>query len=326
MQDQDKWQKIRQAFLQLWKAILGRDDTPVRLSESVGSLAENTEGNTEDPQSSTEERNVGEIVNLRGLQPIASMQTSTLTWSVPKIGTDEDHNEDCVGAKFDSDAVKLRAVICDGASSTWYSGQWAQILVERFTCSFDETPFDWSDTTAWEEGLAECRQLWQAALPEVQHKLAYLNELAEEKRKTGAGACLVVLECDLTNNTWRAIAYGNSILVQVRSDEVLLCGPLNEAEAFDSYTPLISTVIDSSQPELFLWRHCGGFTAGDEFFLLTDELAKWLLGDITERIELLRKQTSQSAAEDFIAQIRGEGEVHDDDMSAIHVVIGGITA
>jgi hypothetical protein len=247
------------------------------------------------------------------------------TWTVPKIGTDQDHNEDSVGIQLDSSEVKLRAVISDGASSTWCSRQWAQILNERFSHSFDESPFNWHDSTTWNEGLKECKLLWEANVPKVHHKLSYLNELADEKQKVGAGACLIVLECDLATHTWRALAYGNSMLVHARSNEILLCGPLDQPDQFESYTPLVSSGASSIQNESHLWARAGDFADGDDFFLFTDELAKWTVTDsLVGRLQLLRKVDSQSSFEMLVAALREQRAVQDDDMSAIHLVLGGV--
>ncbi len=245
-------------------------------------------------------------------------------WSLPKVGNPPERNEDAAGSRYDPETGRLRLAVADGASTSWYSGEWARLLVE-FALRLDTSePFAWTTQKEWEEGLTEVRRQWREALPPANHALGYLNELARTKTDRGAAACLMLVEIDLPNGAWRAVGYGNCLLVQTTQATVSHCGPYTRPEEYDGFTPLILSTAGFTGKDENFFRAEGRCQVGDEFYLMTDEAAKWFVSDpYVYGLSQLRRIKRVEEAALLVESLRLAGEVQDDDMTVLRAWIGG---
>ena len=130
----------------------------------------------------------------------------TPRWNVlclPKRGNTEDEYEDAWAA----DPARGRFAVADGASETSFAGRWAQLLAEAFlTAARPPEPAGWLD---------EPRRLWAAEVMGLE-----LPWYAEMKREQGAFATLLGVGVRGPSpdrpGRWRAVAVGDSCLIQVR--------------------------------------------------------------------------------------------------------------
>ncbi|HWE60842.1 MAG TPA: protein phosphatase 2C domain-containing protein [Chloroflexota bacterium] len=171
-----------------------------------------------------------------------------------------------------TDLQVCRFAVADGASEASFSGLWARLLV-----------------AAYRQGLLTAETL-AGALPPLQE--AWLNQVtarplrwyAEEKLCAGAFAALAGITLSAATSTpggaWNAMAIGDSCLIQVRERGILAAFPVERAGAFDNTPPLVSTSPWQIRPAVADLRRIGGhWLPGDVFYLLTNALACWFLGE-----------------------------------------------
>jgi hypothetical protein len=192
----------------------------------------------------------------------------------PKHGSSEAEYEDAFwplkSAK--SDDQVLRLAVADGATESSFARGWARLLVRGFGSG--ELDTDLGDTA-----LHSLQRRWDA-----QTNRDPLPWYAEEKRASGAFSTLLGLELDAGSSDetcsrrWRAVAIGDSCLVQLRGDRVLACFPVERSADFDSRPFLLASVpsrnVDASEHVRCL---DGEWALGDVFLLMTDALACWFI-------------------------------------------------
>ena len=128
---------------------------------------------------------------------------------------------------------------------------------------------------------------------------------------------------------WRAVALGDSCLVQRRGGEVLNAFPLSSHDEFNSTPPLVPS--SGGQREAALARLVereGRAEPGDTFLLMTDALSAWYFGASARRDPRAEEFDSLLAASEnnsLSRLIRGEraaARMRDDDVAALRVEVG----
>jgi hypothetical protein len=257
------------------------------------------------------------------MQPnlIVKWHAATVSKSCNSIEENEDAysphlpNGDLAGLDF------FQCAIADGATRSSFAGDFANYLVE--TCV--QSP----KIEHLNRVIRSSQQQWHQALQGKN-----LPWHAQEKVKEGAYATLLWLQFFpkgtnhiLWNNTWRAIAIGDSCLFQFRKDAVIKAIPLGSSREFNNHPSLISSHLHSSfgKDE---WETIGNWDSGDDFFLATDALAKWTYQVIENhqnpvsifKDKLTRKSKDHFFA-DWIGQLRRNGEIRDDDTTLIWIKV-----
>ena len=182
--------------------------------------------------------------------------------TVPKRGNRVEENEDATATSLDA----LRFAVSDGATEGWESGPWAARLV----VSYVERP---PTPTTFPDWLAAARN-W--ALPVAPGPVPWY---AEAKQDEGSFATLVGLELRRSRRgsgwAWRSVAIGDSCLLHVRGEELVLAIPLGSAEEFGNRPALVpsATTRPCPEPQWF----AGRARPGDLFLLATDAAAVRLL-------------------------------------------------
>ncbi len=233
--------------------------------------------------------------------------------SLPRQGNTAAEYEDA----WSADSTAGRFAVADGASESAFADLWARLLAEGFVAA--ERP---RDLAGW---LGAARGRWSAGVMGLE-----LPWYIEAKRDEGAFATLLGLgvRCPPSGwpARWRAVAVGDSCLMQVRGDGRVRAFPVGRAADFDNQPPLIG----SRGTKVPAARRCSGsLLPGDRLFLMTDALAQWFLGShesggrpAEALAALLFAERPQAAFAAWIEGRRTDGALRDDDVTLLGIELG----
>ncbi|WP_454740224.1 hypothetical protein [Cupriavidus necator] len=251
------------------------------------------------------------------------MDTIVRVFWDPKRGSSEEEYQDAFAPRERLDEYRCEPVqrfaVSDGASEAIYSGRWAQIL-----------------TQAWCEGrleLSEGRTEDMAILGETWRQSIGDSELpwwAEEKIRSGSFATLVGLELHEgpCGSAWSCTAVGDSCWLLIRENQVMALGPLQKSADFSNNPYLLA-----SNPSLManlptaVTTTSGILEKGDEFFLMSDAIAHWVVGKIegqvlfNEWFPFFDARDSEEAFKDWVGTLRDSGEMRNDDITLMSVCV-----
>src|ERR1700745_1642670 len=147
---------------------------------------------------------------------------------LPKEGSGAEECEDAVAF----DAGSLRFAVADGATEAFDARVWARRLAAEWVGAV-RAPLTAAEFGPWLKEQGE----WLHASWEGRK----LSWYAEEKRRAGSYAALVGLRLEPVGRrlSWRAVALGDSCLVQRRGGEMLAAFPVSRPEEFGSTPPLV---------------------------------------------------------------------------------------
>jgi len=176
---------------------------------------------------------------------------------MPKKGNAKEEYEDSFFPKepVDEELELFRCAVADGATETSFAKSWADILVQDFV---------------EERSLTESRQKWSESISGRQ-----LAWYAEQKANQGAFAALAGLIVH-THNRFEMCCAGDSCVIHARNEEILLTFPKTKADEFDN-RPVLLCSKASGEGEVEIKTRQGEYQAGDQFWLLTDAVARWTL-------------------------------------------------
>lgn len=242
------------------------------------------------------------------------------TFWLPKDVQDPNGYEDA----FDVDAARGVAAICDGASSTLFSGRWAGILANAVVSE----PPDVRNAEQVDAWLKKCRDTWAASIDES--ALAW-----HQKPKLLEGAATTLLWVELaTSGTadgvarpflMRCYAVGDCCLFHVRGNHVLQTFPLQDSARFDSHPPIVRSVVKRSETVAFeaLESQCNP----DDFLALcTDAIGAWIMRQVEASVPLDWEALWQTTAEDWqrwVIGLRQAGQIRYDDSTLVLLRVGG---
>ena len=250
------------------------------------------------------------------------MWVCTQGFHAPKRGNVESEYED---AYFPEnvclqDLSEFRCAVADGASESAFAREWARLLVrgyyrQRMT-------------------LARLQRCWQRMV--TRRPVPWY---LEEKIRRGAHATLVGLSIrdaepsERRGGSWRVVAVGDSCVFHVRDGELLSVAPISSSHQFDNHPHLISTDPSTSYglDESRLTVVTGEWQPDDVFYLLTDALAEWTLGEHEAGRppwSLFRSlgqdgdsSAGQRSFETLVAKLRKKGGLHNDDTTLLRVEV-----
>jgi|CXWL01.1.fsa_nt_gi serine/threonine protein phosphatase PrpC len=220
--------------------------------------------------------------------------------SLPKLGNDQDENED--GWFVTTDVRRL--AVADGASSAFASRQWSKILTESFA---SDPRIELSSTEGRMAFVEACSQRWHAAVA------GNGDWWSNEARGRGSFAALVAVEL-AEDLTFVASAVGDCCLMLCdESDRLRLSFPVDSAAAFDSTPSLLAT----NAPDLGDWRRASGRLApGQSLVLVSDAMAEWLLKDSASRLPWLLGSDEAAWAQALVA-VRERNDMVNDDVTVV---------
>ncbi|AFY77291.1 MAG: protein phosphatase 2C domain-containing protein [Hydrococcus sp. C42_A2020_068] len=241
------------------------------------------------------------------------MSHEILAFSLPKIGEAEKNNQD----RFETSPDGSLIALSDGAGSSLYPSQWAEILVKSF-CQSQDDPIE-QIQQSYQEWLKPAQEQWRQY---------YLAKLKSPNRawwqggsqiKNRGSATFIGLRLQKSNASgggkWQAVAVGDSCLFKLdRNGDNLLAFPLKSSQSFKRTTQCFESLPEyPSFPPQF---EEGSYENGDIFLLATDAFSQWLLTDYEERGEAWKKCFELKEQNDFIkaiAQLRQKNLIKNDD-------------
>lgn len=244
-----------------------------------------------------------------------------LAATLPKSSNKTEENEDAFfignGNNGYYQGDNFQCSISDGATRSSFSRYFAQSLV---AASCEHSSLD-----SIHQVLAKARTKWSAYIQEQN-----LDWAAREKTAEGAYATLLWVRFFpqgsaniLWKNTWYANVIGDTCLFQFRRDVPVNILPIQKSTDFNNHPPLLS-----SHKKTMIWRedweHTGSWNAGDDFFLATDAMAKWIIQTLEVRknpVPILKDRLSRKSEptyfQQWISALRRNKEIRDDDTTII---------
>jgi protein phosphatase 2C-like protein len=247
-----------------------------------------------------------------------------MTWRVqtrhfvlPKEGSAAEECEDAVAF----DAGSLRFAVADGATEAFDARRWASRLATEWVGAVC-APLTAEEFGPWLKEQGE----WLHASWEGR-KLPWY---AEEKRRAGSYAAFVGLRLEASGRRvdWRAVALGDSCLVQRRGGEVVAAFPLSRPEEFGSTPPLVPS--SESLRETALTRLLGQegrAEPGDTFLLMSDALSAWYFDAVArrapeaERFDSLLAASENGSLSELVRRERAAARMKDDDVAVVRVSV-----
>lgn len=238
---------------------------------------------------------------------------------LPKEGSGPEECEDAVAF----DAGSLRFAVADGATEAFDARRWAARLATEWVGAVC-APLTTREFGPWLKEQGE----WLHASWEGRQLPWY----AEEKRRAGSYAALVGLRLEASGKrmNWRAVALGDSCLVQRRGAEVVLAFPLDSHESFTSTPPLVPSSAHSRETALArLVEREGHAEPGDTFLLMTDALSAWYFETSArrdpgaEQFDSLLAASENGSLAELVRRERAAGRMKDDDVAVVRVHLTG---
>src|ERR1044071_7950580 len=247
-----------------------------------------------------------------------------MTWRVqirhfvlPKEGSGAEECEDAVA--FDAGA--LRFAVADGATEAFDARRWAARLAKEWVGAV-RAPLTAAEFGPWlKEQGGWLHASWEG------RKLSWY---AEEKRRAGAYAAFVGLRLEASGKrmSWRAVALGDSCLVQRRGAEVVSAFPLDTHEAFTSTPPLVPSSGSFREAALARLVERGGRAEpGDTFLLMTDALSAWYFETSARRdpaaveFDSLLAASENVSLSELVRRERAAARMKDDDVAVVRIAV-----
>jgi Protein phosphatase 2C len=226
-------------------------------------------------------------------------------FSIPKRQDTGNEDHACV-----SDDGSICAV-SDGASISFDSGRWAEILARRFVSNQDIS------------------KLWiEAAIQEYRstHDREAMSWAYQAAFDRGSFATLLGIVCAPDGRGVRTFALGDTLLAFTDSGKVLLTLPYLQTDEFDKSPSLISTnpLENNSLDDETLWYSWRVLTVAShdapKLLLMTDAIGRWLLEQRdSDRASQLLDIPDEAAFASFVDRERAEGRMKRDDSTLVVV-------
>ena len=236
---------------------------------------------------------------------------------LPKEGSGAEECEDAVA--FDAGA--LRFAVADGATEAFDARRWAARLAKEWVGAV-RAPLTAAEFGPWlKEQGGWLHASWEG------RKLSWY---AEEKRRAGSYAAFVGLRLEASGKrmSWRAVALGDSCLVQRRGAEVVSAFPLDTHEAFTSTPPLVPSSGSLREAALArLVEREGRAEPGDTFLLMTDALSAWYFETSARRdpaaveFDSLLAASENVSLSELVRRERAAARMKDDDVAVLRIAV-----
>ena len=184
--------------------------------------------------------------------------------------------EECQDA-LAGDAERGRFAVADGAAESPYAALWAQLLVDEFVRQSEHLPY-------WSSWLPSLQERWSAQVARPTRPAAWLTQPVEAgvpwylEPGLVQGAFATFLGLVIADNSWYALAVGDSCLFQMRGGELIRTFPILRATDFSNAPWLVGSRTSPIEvPHKNGLQQYGDCQAGDRFWLMTDALAQWFL-------------------------------------------------
>jgi hypothetical protein len=242
------------------------------------------------------------------------------TFWLPKDVQEPNGYEDA----FEVDEIRGKAAVCDGVSSSLFSGRWASILAKA---AVFETPRT-NDPAALEEWLRRQREAWAATVDES--ALAWHQK---PKVLDGAGSTLLWVEITGTDGPesvarprqLRCYSIGDCCLFHIRGSQVLQTFPIQDSARFEDHPNVIRSVFKRSDATRFeaMETQCN---PGDLLLLCSDAVAWWTMRQIEAGVSVDWEaywQLTNADWQQWMMELRQANQIRYDDSTVVLLRIGG---
>lgn len=217
-----------------------------------------------------------------------------------------------------ADGQRGIAAICDGVSTSLFSGRWAGLLAQGLVA---DTP-NVLDPAALADWLKRYREAWTASIDES--TLAW-----HQKPKLLDGAAATALWVALSPTgpddgiprpfTFQAFAVGDCCLFHVRGGNVLQTFPIEASASFEADPQTLRSVFKRADNVAFQ-RLASDCHPGDYLVLGTDAIAAWTLRQLEAGLPLDWDSLWNLPAESWqqwLMELRAGGQIRYDDSTLL---------
>lgn len=177
--------------------------------------------------------------------------------------------EDCQDA-LDWNDEKGCYAIADGASLSFFSREWATLLVKHFCESINLS----SAKTNWQGWLIPIQQKWYEQIKEKVNEQSPWYIKNPFNTQEPAVSTFIGLQFNKDCSEWKAMIVGDSCLFH-QSDTGFQSHPIEDSTDFTNYPEVFASYAKDNHSEPTFIP--GNANPGDTFILATDALAKWIL-------------------------------------------------
>jgi len=230
----------------------------------------------------------------------------TSIFSVQKSGNKEEENEDAYAIGKNGNLI----AISDGASDSFSSRIWAQLLSQEFI----DKPIDFNNKEVILAWLESIQQKWLEKID--WEKLPWFMK---EKAKGGDFASLLTLTISEERNRFISYAIGDSCLFIIRENKCLTF-PIEKRNEFNNYPYLISS---HSKNNVHVFGKIKVLDCeireNDIIIMATDSVAKWILQEYEAGSDVSIQLTKMDSElfKDFVIGLRRSKELRNDDSTII---------
>lgn len=225
---------------------------------------------------------------------------------------------------YDVDAARGVAAICDGVSTTLFSGRWSAILAKAVVASAPDV----RSPETLETWLNLQRQAWSASFDE--------NTLAwHQKPKLLEGAASTLLWIEVTEFPQqdgvarplclRSYAIGDCCLFHVRGGQVLQSFPISESARFEANPHVVRSVF--RRTDMLTFEACETqCNPGDLLVLCTDAVAAWMMRQLEAGFPLEWDAFWDTTLDDWqqwLIELRQNNQIRYDDSTMVMLRLGG---
>ena len=227
--------------------------------------------------------------------------------TVPKYGNAPEECEDVVAVG------DVRVAVSDGATTSSYSREWAQLLADRYV----EQPPRRVDA-GWLAPIQESFAADRARVP--------LPWYAEAKLEEGTYATLLGLDFDLDHGCWSALAVGDTCAFCIFEGRLRHSLPLHASAAFSNRPFLVGTrgAHGLDKPGRQFRHRRRPLVPGMTFVVATDALAAWCWRMVeagNPPWDMLLRIGDISSLMSHVAAERASGAMRNDDVALAIVEI-----
>lgn len=233
----------------------------------------------------------------------------------PKDPNYPEATEDVVAIAQDAD----RLAISDGASESFDSRTWAQLLVENFARS------------------AELSSEWLSAVVRQYNERYDLSRLSWSKHaafERGSFATLLGLEVFPSHSAVDVLSVGDSLAVLLSNSEVIDSFPYSNAQQFQQRPELLCTIPSHNgfvEDSDFFSRHhktwCFKQLKSPVVLCMTDALGEWALKMAQEgqpQWVTLQSITEEAQLQSIVRTERQNKRMRVDDVTLVSIVLDGV--
>jgi hypothetical protein len=235
-------------------------------------------------------------------------------WTIPKELDLSEINEDKVRirTRLQAGRHKLTLAVSDGASESFDSARWADILATEFTIRPDFGP----------ASLERAITKYHSRID--RNSLSWSGQASFDR-----GSFATLLGLYWVDDEIKLIAVGDSVAVLVADGQIIYTFPFSNASQFSNTPPLISSLANlnteifgqSGFPSKCSWKITD--LKHVTVFCMTDALAMWLLSAPDRRIRVLTTLQNGKEFKQLVRSERTSGAIRHDDTTLVIVDEGG---